>query len=112
MTSQNPLVLDSLPEEIIRTIARATCPTDLIKLCSVNRALRSICWDPLIFRGIVEENQNKTPGSQKISDEPFDLNTLISLIPNITEAWARLAVADSLADTWTHWFFKVFLRLV
>ena len=104
--------LDCLPTEIIRSIARFTPAESVITLTYVNHVLRNTCYDPLVFRSCVEYSaaQAKHAASdrealdddfqEKRAHGAFDVEALAEVLGDSSQAWARFAVASSLALQW------------
>lgn len=98
---------EALPVELIKTIASVTPPEDVLRLSCVNHMFRDICWDPLLFRHIVYENRKRTLRGHESIEDAFDVDALAPVLRNNVSAWARLAIADSLASKWLTRFYEV-----
>lgn len=85
----------TLPAEILRRITAFTTAETALSLIRCSRRMYNTCYDPFVFRSIIE-NLN---GRSSSTDEPWD----ISFLPAVTPLahLIRYAVADSNARTWS-----------
>ena len=105
MAAHPRIRLDSLPAEILRLISTFTpAESVLLTLCSLNHAVRQVCYDPFIFRSCIEYNQSQNTvdyeddrdKDQKPKWQDLDIEALSKILGGNVQAWVRLAVADSL----------------
>jgi hypothetical protein len=85
--------LDQVPLEIIRRIVVSGPCENALVLCCVNRKLREICYDPLLFKDIV--------GNGNGSNHPESTswwNTAVGTTDEKASVAARWALADSRAN--------------
>ena len=87
------LRLDELPLEKIHRIAAEGSCRSALSLAEANRKCRSICYDPLLFRKIVEKGNGKSS-----ADSPAWWDRANAMDPNNTRLAAKWAFADELAS--------------
>jgi len=84
--------LDDLPVELIQRIASFASARIVLQLIRVNRKFRSACDDGLVFKAVIE---NGNDYAEYCGLPVWNVNNLQC---QDTDAWKRLAVADSLAQ--------------
>lgn len=80
--------LDTLPAEILERIASDTSCQDVLALSKVNRTLNRVCYSVHVFKSMIE-------GSNGYGDANWQCYGLTNA--DGTAAWARYALADSMA---------------
>lgn len=94
MASTTLTRLDSLPAEIIKRIASFSPTTSVLALFLVNRRLRAVCNDVMVFRSIIS-HQNNQDNQYLRDNEEGDWSP-----PPTTTEHARYALADLRAREW------------
>ena len=103
--------LDRLPSEILNTVATSCDAFCALALSATCQQLREITWQPRVFREIIMLQQIPWPpmltnqetnfvGAHYASEPPreLDLEVVANAAGEDTSAWARIAVANQLAN--------------
>lgn len=94
--SPNATGLDALPFELLKRIAMFSTAGTALALSQCNKKLHSACFDPLIFRNIIQNPK----GTSSALEDSWDISFLPSSTP--ASVIARYAVADSRARSWKY----------
>lgn len=90
--------LESLPFEIIQSIAGFVPACSLPSLCQASRTLHQVCYDGLVFRSCLEnESLRMYIKNGRRHLVPIDVDALASICGSDARLWSRFAVANSRA---------------